>query len=480
MSDTIQQFFIYNHIIILFVYGQVFFVLGLAIALQSWRHSRLSLARNLHWLAIFGFTHGLHEWGDVFIPIQAAYLPDDVINVLTVVQLLLLAVSFVSLFQYGIESLRPLPERWRLSRYLPLAVFAGWLLYLFLPGFTLAGDLSNWARTGDIYARYSMGFPGGLLAAYGLQRVIKNDLAPYNVQYVIPMVRLMQVGLAGYGIMGGLIVPAGAFFPANVLNQELVQHITSLPIQVYRSLLGLTLMFATIRMLDVFHTELEFRLANIEESQILLAERERIGRELHDGTLQTIYAAGLILRTAERNLLRNDIEGGTSRLQQGIEMLEQSVSDIRGYIGTLKPQPTTQSLAAGLTEIAHTFHNNFLLETDLNLDMPAELILSPVQVSRLLAIANEAMSNVARHAEATKVLLSTVVRHGWLFLTVKDNGKGLPVDIVRGYGLNNMRDRARLLGGIMEISSAPNKGTTVAVKVPIGDSYETTTYLASG
>ncbi len=480
MSNAIQQFFVYNHIIILFVYGQVFFVLGLAIALQSWRHSRLSLARNLHWLAMFGFTHGLHEWGDVFIPIQTAYLPNDAINMLVVVQLLLLAISFVSLFQYGIESLRPLPGYWRLARYLPLTIFFVWVLYLFLPDFTLAADITRWEQTSDIWARYILGFPGGLLAAFGLQRQLQKDLVPLNVHDAVPMIRLMQTGLVGYSIMGGLIVPAGHFFPANILNQELIQQLTSLPIQVYRSLLGLILMYATIKTLDVFHTELDDRLTNIEGTQILLAERERIGRELHDGTLQTVYAAGLMLRTTERNLQRNEVEGGISRLQQGIAMLDQAVSDIRSYIGTLNPRPTTKSLAAGLTEISQTFHNRFMLTIDLNLDMPPDLILTSIQISRLLAITNEAMSNVARHARATKVLLSTVVDDGWLFLLIEDDGQGLPVDIVQGYGLNNMRDRARLLGGTIQISSAANQGTTIAVQVPIGDSYETTTYLAGG
>lgn len=478
MFKVVQQFFIYNHIIILFVYGQVFFVLGLAIALQSWRHSRLSLARNLHWLAIFGFTHGLHEWGDVFIPIQTTYLPDSAINALITLQLFLLAISFVSLLQYGIESLRPLPKHWLVMRYLPLAIFFVWVLNL-LPDLALTANITRWEQTGDILARYSLGFPGGLLAAYGLQRQMQKDLVP-STQYVVPMIRLMQVGLVGYSIMGGLIVPAGNFFPANVLNQELIQHLTSLPIQVYRSLLGLILMYATIRTLEVFHTELDHRLANIEEAQILLAERERIGRELHDGTLQAVYAAGLMLRTTERQLQRNNVADGITRLRQGIAMLDEAVTDIRNYIGTLKPQPTTKSLAAGLTEIAQTFHNNFMLAIDLNLDMPPELMLSPVQVSRLLAITNEAMSNVTRHAHATKVLLSTVVDGGWLFLTIKDNGRGLPADVVRGYGLNNMQDRARLLGGIIKISSTPNQGTTIAVKVPVGDSYETTAYLVSG
>ena len=58
-----NEFFATNRILIFAVYGQVFFVLGLAVALQSWRHSRLALARSLGWLAAFGFTHALHKWG---------------------------------------------------------------------------------------------------------------------------------------------------------------------------------------------------------------------------------------------------------------------------------------------------------------------------------------------------------------------------------------------------------------------------------
>ena len=70
--NFIQNFFSVNHEIIYFIYGLVFFVLGLAIALQSRHSSRLDLARNLTWLAAFGFLHGFNEWGDLFIPLQAA------------------------------------------------------------------------------------------------------------------------------------------------------------------------------------------------------------------------------------------------------------------------------------------------------------------------------------------------------------------------------------------------------------------------
>ena len=71
--DTLRTLFENNRDLILFVYGMIFFTLGLMIALQSRRYSRLDLARSLKWLAAFGLIHGLHEWGDLFIPIQAAY-----------------------------------------------------------------------------------------------------------------------------------------------------------------------------------------------------------------------------------------------------------------------------------------------------------------------------------------------------------------------------------------------------------------------
>ena len=77
--DTYRFLFERNREIILFLYGLVFFLLGLIIALQSQRYSRLDLARNLKWLAAFGIAHSLHEWGDLFIPIQATHLSDGAV-----------------------------------------------------------------------------------------------------------------------------------------------------------------------------------------------------------------------------------------------------------------------------------------------------------------------------------------------------------------------------------------------------------------
>src|SRR5512138_1202446 len=130
--DFIHNFFRLNQEIIFFAYGLVFFVLGLAIALQSRHSSRLDLARSLNWLAAFGFTHALNEWGDLFIPIQARYLQPELIHVLYVGQLLILAVSFALLFEFGVALLEPLGDaRWLHS--VPAVLLAVWIFVVYFP-----------------------------------------------------------------------------------------------------------------------------------------------------------------------------------------------------------------------------------------------------------------------------------------------------------------------------------------------------------
>src|SRR5215207_463417 len=102
---TLAEFFELNRSIIYFVYGLVFFILGFAIILQTRQSARLDLARSLRWLAAFGIAHGFHEWGDLFIPIQAAYLSPEMLRFLYILHLILLAISFVFLFEAGLALL---------------------------------------------------------------------------------------------------------------------------------------------------------------------------------------------------------------------------------------------------------------------------------------------------------------------------------------------------------------------------------------
>lgn len=466
MVTFLQEFFTINRPLVFFAYGLVFFVLGLAITLQSRRHSRLSLARRLHWLALFGFFHGFHEWGDVFIPIQATYLPPPFISLLRAIQLGLLSLSFACLFQFGVDLLRPMPRRWAWLRWLPASILILWSLAALMWLTMTPVSIEEWYLLSSIWARYLLGFPGGLLAAYGLRQQAGQLIAPFREPRILRMLRLAGLALAGYAILSGLIVRPGPYFPANWLNTALLESWLVIPIPVFRSLLGLTLTVAIIRTLEIFDLEIDRTLTAMEEAQILAAEREHLGRDLHDHTLQSVYAAGLMLNAARHAPCLVNDGAAAGNLAQAALTLDHAVADIRRHIAELRAQPSSLSLAEGLTQLLRESAVSSMAQVDLRLDVPEDRPLATRQVRHLLAIAGEALSNVARHAHARHVQLSVQLENETLHLAVADDGQGIPPDYVAGYGLRNMRDRTRLLQGELEVNSQPGQGTRLELVIP--------------
>src|SRR3972149_1924972 len=161
MLDFLREFLKVNSVLVWFVYGLVFFVLGLAIALRSRAHSQLELARQLNWLAAFGFLPGLKEWGDLFIPIQATYLPASTVDILYFVQSIILAASFAALFQFGAELLG---DRLPALRFLPAFVsdctHPSSRKYACAPGYCRrVGTLPDWF-SGWTYCRHRFASSG--------------------------------------------------------------------------------------------------------------------------------------------------------------------------------------------------------------------------------------------------------------------------------------------------------------------------------
>src|SRR5215211_5941568 len=154
---TLAEFFLLNRSMIYFVYGLVFFILGFAIILQTRQSSRLDFARSLRWLAAFGIAHGFHEWGDLFIPIQADYLSPEVVRILYILHLILLAISYVFLFEFGLALLYT-SRRGHWFHRITAFLFLGWLVFLFA---TIPSTISNerlWRYPADALARYFIGF----------------------------------------------------------------------------------------------------------------------------------------------------------------------------------------------------------------------------------------------------------------------------------------------------------------------------------
>jgi signal transduction histidine kinase len=452
-----------NTIIIQFVYGLAFFVLGLAIALQSRHSSHLDLARSLTWLAAFGFVHAFVEWGDLFIPLQAAYLSPDIITALQYFHLLLLGISFACLFEFGVALLEPL-EHPSWLHIISAGLLAIWFFFTFFPLRSWIQDFQGWYNSGNALVRYLIGLPGGLFSAYALRKHIYQRILPLNVPHIVQSLRVAGISLAVYAFAAGLLVPPVNFFPGNWLNADTFSRVFIVTPPIVRSLIGLVIAISTIRALEIFDVETARQIEAIEEQQILANERERLGRELHDGAIQKVYTAGLLVQSAQKlAAAESPLEG---RLATAVGVLDDAIIDLRQNLGELHTSKhSAVPLEQALRDLAADPRFGSLVKIDLDLQMPSSEEYSPEGSSHILAIVQEALANVVRHAQARHIRIHARPVDRRLMLAIQDDGAGLPKQVVEGHGLHNMRDRAALLHGRLEVRPM-EKGTSVILDIP--------------
>ncbi len=463
---SLSEFFELNREIILFVYGLVFFILGFAIILQTRQSSRLDLAHRLRWLAGFGIAHGFYEWGDLFIPIQAHYLSETTMQILYLLHKILLAISFTCLFEFGIAVL-PSSRRKSGIHWESIALFIFWAVIVFIIVRPFDPNDIEWRRPANALARYIIGFPGGMLAAYGLRAHTLKRIKPLNVPKIVQMFRLAGFSLGIYALVGGLVVPPVDFFPGNIVNTDTFTEWVGMPPLFFRSLVGMIIAFTLIRALEVFSLETERRIEQLEQQQIINAEQERLARDLHDGAIQKVFTAGLLVESTAR--LAEPESEMDKRLKRAIVVLNDSILDLRRNLAELHAhsQIAQEPLTELLRKITENPNYNTMVNIKFEADLPDEKSISTIRASHIYAIVNEAMANTVRHAQASNVSIYAGDLGATLKIEIKDDGVGIPEDVKNGYGLRNMQDRARLLNGRLELSN--NKGTVVTLEIPWND-----------
>jgi signal transduction histidine kinase len=468
--ELIRDFFTANETVLVFVYGQVYFILALSIILRSHPQSQLEMARTLPLLAAFGLTQALVKWGDVFIPIQASYASSSLIAAFRAIQLLLLGLSFTFLLAFGLQMVSPHSWNPRITSWLPVSIYLLWggaVLAVWLFALAPTDDI---ILVADVASRYLLALPGGLLAAAGLRRQAQGAIGSLEAPTIVSFMRAAGIALIVYALLAGLLVPSAPFFPANWLNQEIVQDLLGVPAALFRALVGLVLTYSILQALQVFQIETSNWIEEMERTQALAADRERIGRELHDGTIQSIYAAGLTLEDV-RMALTNEPQRARSQLDRAMASLNRTIQDIRSYIFDLRHEEEAEDLESSLDRLIKDFRVNTLIEVDFNVKGRKQQTLEPDRAQNLCQIAREALTNVARHARARHV--DVWLRYGerQLTLRIADDGVGFPASGVNGAGrgLKNMRERAQLLEGALVVEGTPNEGVTVVLTMPYGD-----------
>jgi len=209
----------------------------------------------------------------------------------------------------------------------------------------------------------------------------------------------------------------------------------------------------------------------------VLEERERIGMDLHDGIIQSIYAVGLALDYARMEVESNPGKA-LIKLEQAIEGLNSTIRDIRTYIMDLRPrQFRGENLMDSLQRLIDETRANTHLEISLTGPENGSVILPTSIATALFHICQEALANIAKHAQAHQAKISLWTAPGRVLLKIADDGEGFDLSKMKlalGHGLANMHTRAGKMGGDIEITSEPGKGTSVLAWIPLNQDDDST------
>jgi signal transduction histidine kinase len=244
-----------------------------------------------------------------------------------------------------------------------------------------------------------------------------------------------------------------------------------------------------MELITAFCNQASIALQNAELYQNLQAERKRVlfsdeelrrqlARELHDGPTQSVSSIAMRL-----DFVRTLLDSNPAQARRELDKLErlagQAVKEVRTMLFSMRPMILeTQGLAAALAQYADRVRQTDYVDVVLDADKLAERPV-PLVEGAIFFILEEAINNAKKHADPQHIWVTLRSNNGELFAEVRDDGQGFDVVEVEGsydqrtsLGLINMRERARLINGLLTIESKPMEGTTVTLTAPLSGEEE--------
>lgn len=200
------------------------------------------------------------------------------------------------------------------------------------------------------------------------------------------------------------------------------------------------------------------------EELLVVADRERIARDLHDVVIQRLFATGLLLQGLQRV---TDDAVVLERARAATDALDTTIRDIRGAIFDLR-HAQGPSLRAEVSALVAEYTEPLGGRPAVRIDGPVDTVVPRALAEELSPVLREALSNVARHAGARHTTVSLGIQGDRLRLVVDDDGRGISADSGRRSGLRNIADRAAALGGTATAVPGEGGGTRLVWEVPLG------------
>lgn len=474
--------------LIYFFYGLAFFSMGVVITQEVGRCSDDRLRHALRYLAAFGLIHGIHEWLEMFQGVGIIVGQPEIAFAWEGVRIFLLVASFLALIAFGVMLLARTPDNRRLNLLVPLGLSAIWSFGLLIMRGIFPPQQLLWDVV-DVWTRYSLALPAAILACTGLivqQREFRRaGMAKFGQDSL-----WSAVAFGWYGLVGQIFTRPSALPPSHILNSAVFMEVVGFPVQLLRASSAVVVAIFVIRFLRAFEVETQREIAGLQAARLegaqrreavhreLLrrvvgaqeAERQRVARELHDETGQSLTAIGMGLRGVT-HILRHDADKAEKNLRMLEGMVARSLDELQRLISDLRPSHLDDlGLPAALRWYTNEIQNRLPLKVHMEItgeprDLPAEL------KTAIFRIAQEALTNVVKHSGARNVNVHLCYQTDVVSLSVKDDGRGFDTRLGAHpsrptWGLLGMQERTTLLGGKLELRSGINQGTEVMISIP--------------
>ena len=479
-------------VVIYFFYGLAFFSMGLLVAMEGGRSTDARLRMALRPLAGFGLVHAAHEWLEMLK--LMGHFDAFYSAIISVIGFVILVFSFLSLAAFGSYLVLGSESTWRVSLIIPLALEAVWVFGLvYFKEHYLQADL---IAISDVWTRYSIAIPAGLLAAAGLvvqQRAFRRaGLVTFGRDSL-----WASISFGWYSIVGQIFTEPSLLPPSTFVNSNMFLNTFGFPVQLLRAVTAIFASIFVIRFLRAFQVESDHKIAELQEARLhesrqreelrgelfrrvvaaQESERQRIARDLHDETGQSLTAIGMGLRgLADEINPRNKTQ--RNLLGQLQALASDSLRELQRIISDLRPAHLDDlGLSATVRWYTHRLQEMSPLNIKVDISGEEHLLDEAVRIA-IFRIIQEALNNIIKHSHATLVTVNLSYTEESARILVRDNGLGFDMDAVKNragrvsLGLSGMAERAALLGGSVEIHSRPNYGTEVEALIP----YNVTLY----
>ncbi len=460
-----------------FFYGLAFLFLGLSILSKDIKASDLKLAGSLWLLAGFGFTHGTHEWIELYVLLQKPYISVNEILWLKILTVSVVVLSFLFLLQFGVSLIRSIDKkRMKWLRVVPILLFLFMIVYLWNYGFRM--DISFFQKA-DNLSRNTFALVGGLLTAYGLMTYSK-EIKSLNLS-VSRKIFYAGISFIFYGIFAG-IIPSRSLIPY-----------LEIPVEILRGISAVFITYFIMKALNIFDIEtkkkMEQQLKQLAQSEKLVSLGQLAAGIAHEinNPLTNISLHTQILKDKLDGL--NNPEAGRrldlidKNVTKASTIAKELLQFSRKTDAEISPINIISVINGAITLLQHKFK-------DINIhkmfsEVP-DIMGDPVKLEQVFI--NILDNSVESMTDDSEICIESTHDKGWVNIRISDSGTGIPkenlskifdpffstkeVGMGTGLGLSICYGIITQHNGNIDISSVVGEGTTVNIKLPGIDEKE--------